>query len=260
MIVIAGPCQVESVDHTMRMAERLDAIAAQLRTTVIFKASFDKANRTSGGSPRGAGISVAMAAFQKIKASFDMKIVTDVHEPWQCAEVCEVVDILQIPALLCRQTDLIEAAALTGRGVNIKKGQFLAAEDMTHAVSKARAAGADEIFATERGTSFGYRDLIVDMRSIVRMKQSGADAVIFDCTHAVQTPGSAAGATGGERAMSEPLARAAIAAGADGLFLECHDDPASAPSDGAVMMKIDDVSGFLGRMVDLHRFVGAYSI
>lgn len=259
MIILAGPCQVESVDHAVMMATRLAEIGRRLNVEIIFKSSFDKANRTSGHSARGMGIEKAAAAFRKVKSETGLRIVTDVHEPWQCDLIASYVDVLQIPALLCRQTDLISAAADTGCIVNIKKGQFLAAEDMAHAVTKARMSGGYEVYVTERGTSFGYRDLVVDMRSIEIMKKSEADAVIFDCTHSVQLPGALGGATGGLREMTEPLARAAIAAGADGLFLECHDCPADAPSDGAVMMDVEDVYSFLARMIDLHTFVGAYN-
>lgn len=256
MILIAGPCQCESFDHTLMMAGRIAEIAQRLGTEIIFKASFDKANRTSGSSARGAGLNIAIQAFRAVRQEFDLKILTDVHEPWQADHVAEVVDIIQVPALLCRQTDVVEAAARTGRVVNIKKGQFLAPGDMRYAVAKARDAGADEVWATERGTTFGYHDLVVDMRAIKWMvDDSGADAVIYDATHSVQTPGSARGATGGHRDLIEPLARAAVAAGAGGLFVETHQDPDNAPSDGAVMLPVDELYDFLVRMRDLRAFV-----
>lgn len=255
MILICGPCQVESVDHTLMMADLIAGISEKLGLPIVFKASFDKANRTSGASPRGAGLNVAIDAFQRVKNLFGMLITTDVHEPSQCPHVAGVVDILQVPALLCRQTSLIEAAAETGRSVNIKKGQFLSPMDMQYAVDKARNAGADNVWATERGTTFGYGDLVVDMRSFPWMGQSGADAVIHDATHCVQTPGSAGGATGGRRELIEPLARAAIAAGADGIFVETHQDPDNAPSDGPVMLPVDQLYDFLARMRDLHAFI-----
>lgn len=256
MLVMAGPCQVESVDHTLMMAGRITDVAERLGLPVVFKASFDKANRTSGSSARGAGLKTAIQAFRAVRQEFALKILTDIHEPWQADHVAEVVDVIQVPALLCRQTDLIEAAARTGRVVNIKKGQFLAPTDMHFAVVKARDAGADEVWATERGTTFGYHDLVVDMRALKWMRdKSGAEAVIYDATHSVQTPGSMVGETGGHRYMIEPLARAAIAAGADGIFVETHQDPANAPSDGAVMLPVDELYDFLARMRDLHAFV-----
>lgn len=256
MIITAGPCQVESVDHTLMMAGRIAEISEKLGLPIVFKASFDKANRTSGSSARGAGLKTAIQAFRAVRQEFALKILTDIHEPWQADHVAEVVDVIQVPALLCRQTDLIEAAARTGRVVNIKKGQFLAPTDMHFAVVKARDAGADEVWATERGTTFGYHDLVVDMRSIGWMaRTSGADAVIYDATHSVQTPGSLDGETGGNRHLIWPLAKAAIAAGADGLFVETHDDPKNAPSDGAVMLNVDHLYDFLAALRDLHAFV-----
>lgn len=255
LIVIAGPCQLENFDHALMMAGRIKAIADQLDITIIYKSSFDKANRTSGFSGRGAGIGNAKIAFQEIRTKLGLQIITDVHEAWQCAEIAPFVDILQIPAMLCRQTDLIAAAAATGLPVNIKKGQGVAPQDMVHAVGKAVMAGAREVYLTERGTTFGYGDLVVDMRSIPIMKNCNAAAVIFDCTHSVQSPGSLNGATGGNRAMSETLAMAAIAAGADGIFIETHDDPDHAPSDGAVMMPIADLGHFLNKTIALHQFM-----
>lgn len=257
MIILAGPCQIESADHALRMAEALFEIACRLNTDIIFKASFDKANRTSATSPRGVGLQKAVEVFRKVKEQTGLKVITDVHESWQCEPIAEVVDILQIPAMLMRQTDLIEAAAKTGRHINIKQMQSLPREQMAHAVGKARRTGATTVWATERGASFGLHDLVVDMRSIPILKASGADAMIFDCTHSVQAPGSLGGSTGGARQYTPVLARAAIAAGADGLFLECHDDPDNALSDGPVMMRLEVVEDFLRRMIGLHEFVAS---
>lgn len=255
MIILAGPCQCEGFNHSMMMAERVAAVSTRLGLPIIFKMSFDKANRTSGRSPRGAGMDATLRAFQAVKQQFGLKTITDIHEPYQAPHVAHVVDILQIPALLCRQTDLIEAAARTGRSVNIKKGQFLSPGDIVFAVNKAREAGANDVLVTERGTTFGYGDLVVDMRSMPIMGSSGADSVIYDATHSLQSPGSLHGSTGGERAFMVPLAQAAIAAGADGIFLETHQDPDNAPSDGSVMLPVDRLYDFLARMRDLHAFV-----
>lgn len=254
MILIAGPCQCESFDHSMMMAERIAAISARLGRPIIFKTSFDKANRTAANSARGAGMDVALRAFEAIKGNFGLRCLTDIHEAWQASHVATAVDVLQIPALLCRQTDLIESAARTGKSVNIKKGQFLPASDMRFAVAKARDAGADEIFVTERGATYGIGDLVVDMRSIPTMRNSGSDGVIFDCTHSLQTPGSLQGSTGGRREFMWPLAMAAIAAGADGIFVETHEDPDNAPSDGPVMLQIDKLYNFLARAAEMFDF------
>lgn len=248
MIVIAGPCQIESQDHCLFMAEKLQEISEQLDIEIIFKASFDKANRTSGTSARGVGMELALKTFHRIKADFGMRILTDVHEPWQCKEVASVVDVLQIPALLSRQTDLIRAASTAVGTVNIKKGQFMSPQDMHYAKNK--VVNGCTPWLTERGTMLGYGDLVVDMRSIPIMK--GFATTIFDCTHSVQTPNSEGGSTGGNRRMSETLARAAIAAGADGLFIETHNDPNNALSDGPVMMPLSQFESFLDRMIELH--------
>jgi len=255
MIIIAGPCQCESLEHSLLMADRIARVADKLDCGIYFKASFDKANRTSGRTPRGAGLRTTMTSFDAVRAQTGLRCTTDIHEPHQAKIVADYVDLIQIPALLSRQTDLIEAAAATGRKVNIKRGQFMAPDDMKHAVAKARDAGADRIYATERGYTFGYNDLVVDMRSFPVMARAGADFVIHDATHCVQTPGSLSGSTGGRREMIEPLARAAIAAGADGIFVETHQDPDNAPSDGPVMLPVDQLYDFLARMRDLHAFV-----
>lgn len=256
MIIIAGPCQLESIDHTLMMADLLADVSRRLGLPIIFKASFDKANRTSGKSPRGAGMTVAQSAFRRLRNLHPgMQITTDVHEAWQCSPMADFVDILQIPALLSRQSDLIEAAANTGRAMTIKRGQFMAPTDMKFAVDKARDGGADIVWAIERGSSFGYHNLVVDMRAIPIMANSGADRVLFDATHSVQQPGSLGGATGGDRAMVMTLAQAAIGAGADGLFVETHQDPDNAPSDGPVMLPAGILYDFLARMRDLHAFM-----
>jgi 2-dehydro-3-deoxyphosphooctonate aldolase (KDO 8-P synthase) len=254
MKIIAGPCQVESFEHCFMMAGQIAEVSAQLSMPIIFKSSFDKANRSSGEAARGAGAEVALRAFRAIKAEFAMDCLTDVHEPWQCDRLYDV-DVLQIPALLSRQTDLVEAAGRSGKRMNIKKGQFMAPWHARHAVRKARDAGAAEVWITERGTSFGHEDLVVDMRGFADLERSGADAVIFDATHSVQRPGSLDGATGGDRKMMPRLARAAIAAGADGIFVETHQDPDNAPSDGPVMWPVQSLYDFLAPLRDLHAFI-----
>lgn len=252
MKLFVGPCQIETLDHALMMADMIKAIAESLQIEIVYKSSFDKANRTHGFAQRGAGVQSGLDILALVRRKIGIKVMTDVHESEQCAQAALAVDILQIPAMLCRQTDLIQAAARTGQPINIKKGQFLDPHAMVHAVAKARMAGAEQVFVTERGTTFGYQDLVVDMRSFPIMKQAGSDGVIFDATHSVQRPGGDSYVTGGDRVYSEPLARAAIAAGADGLFIETHQDPDSAPSDGAVMMRLDLLHDFLGRMLDLH--------
>lgn len=254
MIIVAGPCQIESVAHVLSMAEAVAAVSARLGLPIVFKASFDKANRTDGNSPRGAGMDALITAFASIRARFGLETLTDVHEPWQVDRVAGVCTHLQIPALLCRQTDLIQTVARSGRAVNIKKGQGVAPQDMRFAVAKAFDSGADSVWVTERGTSFGHQDLVVDMRGLPVLKASGADAVLFDATHSVQRPGSLGGATGGDRALMPVLARAAIAAGVDGIFVETHDDPDNAPSDGPVMWPVAGLYEFLAPLRDLHAF------
>lgn len=250
MIIISGPCQVESRDHCLMMAERIAGIGQRLGQEIIFKASFDKANRTSAVAPRGVGLAAAVNIFAEITVQFGLRVTTDVHEPWQCAEVAPVVDIIQIPALLSRQTDLITAAAATRKIVSIKKGQFMAPADMDQASRKAR--GAKEVWAIERGTSFGYHNLVVDMRSFRQMRFSAA-AVIFDATHSVQTPAGLGFASGGNREMVEPLAFASLAAGAEGLFVETHDDPDRAMSDGPCMMPLHRLRDFLLKAMEVRR-------
>lgn len=228
LVLISGPCVVEDEAFTVNHARRLKELATEHSFPLIFKASFDKANRTRAGSPRGPGLQGGLDVLAAVKAKVGLPILTDVHWPEQCEEVAKVADVLQIPAFLCRQTDLLAAAGATGRVVNVKKGQFMAAEDMGYAVEK--AAGAAGVLLTERGTSFGYRDLVVDMRSLGTLRKFAP--VVFDGTHSVQKPGSAQGTTGGDRTLVPPLCRAAVAVGVDALFLEVHPDPNRAPSDG----------------------------
>lgn len=234
--VIAGPCVIESMELTVAVAETLAVICRDLRLPLIFKASFDKANRSSLSSHRGPGITAGLSVLQEVGNITGLPLLTDVHSPEQCAPAAEVCDVLQIPAFLCRQTDLIVAAAATGRAVNIKKGQFMSPEDMIRAVNKARSSGNEHVSVTERGVSFGYRNLVVDMRSFAMMQQDGI-AVIYDVTHSLQLPGAAGDHTGGQRQFAEPLARAAVAAGADGVYLEVHPSPAEALSDSTTQLE-----------------------
>lgn len=255
MILIAGPCQVESFDHCMKMAGIIAAVAARLGAPIIFKASFDKANRTSGSTPRGVGLAEALRVFAAIGEEHGLEVTTDVHERAQVQALRSVVGMLQIPALLCRQTDLIEAAAKSGRAVNIKKGQGVAPDDMAHAVDKAKRAKAGRVFVTERGTSFGHHDLVVDFRGVNALKRSGADAVIFDASHSSQLPSALGGSSGGSRETMPVLARAAIAAGFDGIFVETHDHPDKALSDGPISWPADKLYDFLAPLIELHEYV-----
>lgn len=254
LLLIAGPCVIESEEHVLFLARALRSVAPD----VIFKASFDKANRSSGDSYRGPGIAEGLRILAEVK-KLGLRVITDIHEPAQAEPVAEVCDVLQIPAFLCRQTDLLLAAGRTGRIVNIKKGQFIAPHDMARAAAKVAATGNYKIWLTERGTTFGYNNLVVDMRSIPIMQQFGFP-VIFDATHSVQLPGAAGKASSGQPQFIEPLARAAIAAGADGLFVEVHEEPAKALSDGANALHLDLFAGFLDRMQTLHRTVEAWAI
>ncbi len=242
--LIAGPCQLESRDHALEMAATLVEICGRLGLPLIYKTSYDKANRTSGGAQRGVGLKAALPVFAEIKARFGIPVLTDVHERDQCAEVAEVVDILQIPAFLSRQTDLLLAAAATGRVVNIKKGQFLAPWDMKHVAAKVTGAGNPNVLLTERGVSFGYNTLVSDMRALPIMAETGLP-VIFDATHSVQEPGGQGGSSGGERRFVETLARAAVAVGVAGVFIETHQDPDTAPSDGPNMVPIQKLEALL---------------
>ena len=253
LFLLAGPCQLEGDALNLRVAEHLARLAERVPGGVIFKASFDKANRSNPGAPRGPGLEKGLEALARVKRESGLPIVTDVHLPDQCAAVAEVADVLQIPAFLCRQTDLLEAAGATGRPVNVKKGQWMHPEGMLGAVQKVRAAGPNpqsEIAVTERGTFFGYGDLVVDMRSFARLREACGVPVIFDATHSVQQPGRGEhGASGGAREFIEPLAMAAVAAGADGIFLETHPDPDHAPSDGANMVPLDRMEALIEKLV-----------
>ncbi len=249
LALIAGPCQIESRDHTLMMAEKLAAIAKRLKIGVVFKSSFDKANRTSLSAQRGVGLKAALKIFETVKEEFGFPVLTDVHESWQCAELAPIVDVLQIPAFLCRQTDLLLAAAGTGRAVNVKKGQFLAPWDMQHVVKKLLSAGNSQILLTERGASFGYNTLVSDMRALPVMATFGTP-VVFDATHSVQQPGGLGGASGGDRTMVPVLARAAVAVGVSGVFIETHQDPDNAPSDGPNMVPVDQLEALVA---DLQR-------
>lgn len=237
--LIAGPCVLEDDALNLRVAEELARIAEELRLPVVFKASFDKANRSKAGAARGPGLERGLAQLERVRRDSGLPVLTDVHEAAQAAVAAEVCDVLQIPAFLSRQTDLVEEAARTGRPMNIKKGQWMAPEEIAGAVRKAQDAGAAAVAVTERGTFFGYGDLVVDMRSFERMAEATGAPVIFDGTHSVQRPGRADGASGGDPRYTPALVRAAVAAGADALFLEVHPDPARAPSDGANMLRLD---------------------
>jgi len=250
MTLIAGPCAIESKDHALDMASALAEITAKLGMGFIYKSSFDKANRTSLHSPRGLGIDQGLAVLAEVKKTIGCPVLTDVHLPDHCAEVGEVVDVLQIPAFLCRQTDLLIAAANTGQVVNVKKGQFLAPWDMRHVVNKLAEAGNPRIMITERGTSFGYNTLVTDMRSLPQLAETGYP-VIFDATHSVQQPGGLGGASGGQREYVPTLARAAVAVGVAGVFMETHQDPDNALSDGPNMVPLDQMLGLLKRLFEL---------
>ena len=254
--LIAGPCALESRAHALEMAGALNEIAGRLGVGLVFKTSYDKANRTSLTSARGVGLDDALPIFAEIRESLELPVLTDVHAPEQCVRAAEAVDILQIPAFLCRQTDLLVAAARTGRVVNIKKGQFLAPWDMQHVAAKVLGAGNANIMLTERGVSFGYNTLISDMRALPIMAQTGCP-VIFDATHSVQQPGGQGGASGGQREFVPVLARAAVAVGLAGLFIETHDDPDNAPSDGPNMVPLDQFEGLIAELMDIDRVVKA---
>jgi 2-dehydro-3-deoxyphosphooctonate aldolase (KDO 8-P synthase) len=249
LALIAGPCAMESHAHAFDMASALKEIAAKLGIGFVYKTSFDKANRTSVASARGVGLDKALAIFAELRAKLGIAVLADVHEPDQCAVVAEVVDVLQIPAFLCRQTDLLVAAARTGRVVNVKKGQFLAPWDMNNVVAKITAAGNANVLVTERGVSFGYNTLVSDMRALPILAKIGAP-VIFDATHSVQQPGGQGTSSGGERAYVPVLARAAVAVGVAGLFIETHQEPDRAPSDGPNMIPLEDLAPLLMRLME----------
>lgn len=249
--LIAGPCVIESEENVMLIAEKVKGIAERLDLDYYFKASFDKANRTSISSYRGPGIEGGLKILQKVKDTYGLKICTDIHEPWQAEKAAEVADIIQIPAFLCRQTDLLVAAAKTGKIINVKKAQFLSPWDMGNVVRKLEEFGNKNIMLCERGTTFGYNTLVVDMTGIIEMKKFGYP-VVMDATHSVQKPGGKGTATGGNRAYVEPLAKAAIAAGADALFFEVHPDPDHALSDGPNMVKLDEFEELLKRVIKVY--------
>lgn len=255
LAVFAGPCAMESRDHALECASALKEISARLGISLVYKSSFDKANRTSSGSPRGLGLKDALPIFADIRESVGLPVVTDVHEPAQCAQVAEAVDVLQIPAFLCRQTDLLTAAAKTGRVVKIKKGQFLAPWDMKNVVEKVRSEGNDNVLVTERGASFGYNTLVSDFRSIPIMAKETGCPVVFDITHSVQTPGGAGATSGGQREYAPTLARAAVAVGVAAVFAETHPDPDKAPSDGPNMIPLAKFEAFLSDLIEIDRLV-----
>lgn len=245
--LIAGPCQIEGLDHALFMAKELIKLTTKLNIPFIYKSSFDKANRTSINGARGLGINKGLEVLAEVKRAFNCPIVTDVHNENQCAEVAKIVDMLQIPAFLCRQTDLLQAAAVTGKIVNVKKGQFLAPWDMKNVHKKLESFGAKDILLTERGTCFGYNNLVSDMRSLAVMAELNAP-IIFDATHSVQQPGGLGGSTGGERKYVELLAKAAVAVGVAGLYMEVHQDPDNAPSDGPCMIRLDNLERVLTKL------------
>ena len=254
--VLAGPCQMESRAHALEMASALKEIAGRLGLGLVYKSSFDKANRTSLTGKRGIGLDAALDVFAEIRSSLGLPVVTDIHEPAQCAIVGEVVDILQIPAFMCRQTDLLIAAAKTGRVVKVKKGQFLAPWDMKNVVAKITGSGNANVLVTERGASFGYHTLVVDMRSLPIMAETGAP-VIFDATHSVQQPGGQGTSSGGDRRYVPVLARAAVAVGVAGLFIETHEDPDRAPSDGPNMVPLKEFEPLMRELMALDAVVKA---
>lgn len=250
--LIAGPCVLQDDALNLRVAEALARLRDRVPGGIVFKASFDKANRSNAGAFRGPGLDEGLAKLERVRSATGLPVLTDVHEPEQCAPTAAVVDVLQIPAFLCRQTDLLVAAGETGKPVNVKKGQWMHPEGMRGAVQKVRTSGAGEVAVTERGTFFGYGDLVVDMRSFVRMRAACDAPVIFDATHSVQRPGQGeGGASGGAREFIPSLAMAAVAAGADGVFLETHPDPDNAPSDGPNMLPLSQLEGLVTRLVDL---------
>jgi 2-dehydro-3-deoxyphosphooctonate aldolase (KDO 8-P synthase) len=253
LALIAGPCQMESRAHALEMASALKEIASRLSIGLVYKTSFDKANRTSGKSARGLGLDQALPVFAEIRDTLGLPVLTDVHENEQCARAAEAVDVLQIPAFLCRQTDLLVAAAKTGRTINVKKGQFLAPWDMKNVVAKITGAGNPNVLVTERGASFGYNTLVSDMRSLPIMARDTGAPVIFDATHSVQQPGGQGTASGGEREFVPVLSRAAVAVGVAGVFIETHQDPDKAPSDGPNMVPLKEMEALLRRLIDFDR-------
>jgi 2-dehydro-3-deoxyphosphooctonate aldolase (KDO 8-P synthase) len=255
--LIAGPCVLEDDDLNLRIASDLAAMSQELGIPVIFKASFDKANRSSPNSPRGPGLDEGLERLAKVRRETGLPLLTDVHEAAQCRAAADAVDVLQIPAFLCRQTDLLIAASETGRPVNIKKGQWMAPEEMAGAVAKSERAGAAGVAVTERGTFFGYGNLVVDMRTFPRLKNVCRGPVVFDGTHSVQRPGEGAGVSGGDPEMIPTLVSAAIAAGADALFLEVHPEPSKAPSDSTNMLRIEKLRPLMRRVLAIREAIGS---
>ena len=257
LLLIAGPCVIESQELTLSIAQRIQKITTNLPVQLVFKASFDKANRTSAAAFRGAGLDEGLRVLNAVKQATGLPVITDIHESTQAAPAAEICDLLQIPAFLARQTDLLVAAAATGRAIHVKKGQFMAPWDMKHVVAKLEAAGCQNILLCERGTFFGYGRLVNDMRALVQMRDFGTP-IVFDATHSVQEPGGLGSATGGNRAMVEPLARAAMSIGIDGLFVETHPDPDKSPSDGPNMVPLDQLAGFLQRLLRIRETVESF--
>jgi 2-dehydro-3-deoxyphosphooctonate aldolase (KDO 8-P synthase) len=260
LFLIAGPCVIESEAHALKMAEAISSVAHELRIPYIFKASYDKANRTSLKSFRGPGVKEGVRILRRIAETVRVPVLTDIHEPEHAELVAEAVDVVQIPAFLCRQTDLLVAAAKTGRAINVKKGQFVAPWDMRHAVEKIRQSGNDRVFLTERGSSFGYNNLVVDMRSLAIMRKLAP--VVFDATHSVQLPSAGTSDNGGQQSGGQPefipvLSRAAVAVGVDGVFMEVHDNPAEAKSDGANALPLAELKPTLQQLLAIHRVCGA---
>jgi 2-dehydro-3-deoxyphosphooctonate aldolase (KDO 8-P synthase) len=245
--ILAGPCQIEGLDHALFMAEKIAAACEEANVKFVYKSSFDKANRSSVSSQRGVGIDEGLEILAKVKSEFGCPVVTDIHDQYQCDKTAEVADILQIPAFLCRQTDLLLAAGETGAAINVKKGQFLAPWDMKNVAEKIASTGNERIMLCERGTSFGYNTLVSDFRGLPIMAETGYP-VVFDATHSVQQPGGLGATTGGDRRMVPVLARAAVAVGCAALFIETHQDPDNAPSDGPNMVPIDELSGLLTQL------------
>ncbi len=259
LALIAGPCALESRAHALEMANALKEIASRRKIGLVYKTSFDKANRTSAMSARGVGLDAALKIFAEIREKLGVPVLTDVHEAAQCIAVAEVVDVLQIPAFLCRQTDLLVAAAKTGRAVNVKKGQFLAPWDMKHVVAKITGAGNRNVLVTERGASFGYNTLVSDMRALPILARETGAPVIFDATHSVQQPGGQGASSGGEREFVPVLARAAVAVGVAGVFIETHQDPDKAPSDGPNMIPLKDLEKLIQTLQEFDRLAKATS-
>ena len=256
-LLIAGPCVLEDDGLNLEIARELERCARAVGLPLVYKASFDKANRARVGSPRGPGLSEGLTRLARVKSEAGLAVLTDVHEAAQAKPAAEIADVLQIPAFLCRQTDLLVAAGCTGRPVNVKKGQWMAPEEMVGAVEKLEGAGAPEVAVTERGTAFGYGDLVVDMRTFARIREATGSPVLFDGTHAVQRPGRAGGSSGGDPEHTPALVRAAVAAGCDGLYLEAHPDPARAPSDASSMLPLDRLPALLRDVVAIREALGA---